>query len=105
MTQPAMGRMFNYGDVEILTASEQGANSFKQIADPVHFKTAMLNAKQSLEDRDDIAAVLPAAAAAPAGPAPEDIPTLLARLGALHQEGVLSDEEFARKKAELLERL
>lgn len=97
MTQSAMGRMFNYGDIEILTASELGVNSFKKILDPVHFKTAMLNAKQELEDRDDLTG-LPLQSTA-------DIPTLLARLGALHQEGVISEEEFQQKKSELLGRL
>ncbi len=49
MTQSALGRIFNYGDVEILTASEIGVNLFRRLEDPVHFKTAMINAKESLE--------------------------------------------------------
>jgi hypothetical protein len=35
----------------------------------------------------------------------DEILTALERLGALHQKGVLSDQEFAAKKAELLSRL
>jgi uncharacterized membrane protein YdbT with pleckstrin-like domain len=35
MTQSALGPIFNYGDVEILTASELGVNLFKRIENPV----------------------------------------------------------------------
>src|SRR3990172_689367 len=49
LEQSAFGRLFGYGDVEILTASELGANLFRRIANPVGFKTAMLNAKERLE--------------------------------------------------------
>ena len=48
MSQSFFGRIFNYGSVEILTASELGVNLFQKIEDPVHFKTAMLNAKEKL---------------------------------------------------------
>jgi uncharacterized membrane protein YdbT with pleckstrin-like domain len=45
MSQSFFGRIFDYGDIEILTASETGDNLFKRIGDPIKFKTAMLNAK------------------------------------------------------------
>lgn len=39
----------------------------------------------------------------PAAPAPEeDVITQLERLGALHAQGILTDEEFAAQKAKLL---
>jgi Short C-terminal domain len=41
------------------------------------------------------------APAAPAAPAPDPIEQL-EKLGALHQQGVLTDEEFAQQKARLL---
>jgi uncharacterized membrane protein YdbT with pleckstrin-like domain len=47
--QSFMGRIFNYGDVEILTASETGENRFSHVADPLGFKRAMLDAKDDLE--------------------------------------------------------
>ena len=53
MEQSYMGRIFDYGDVEILTASELGVNKFVFIEKPVKFKTAMLNAKAELERRLD----------------------------------------------------
>jgi uncharacterized membrane protein YdbT with pleckstrin-like domain len=102
MTQSVLGRMFDYGDVEILTASELGVNLFRQIESPVKFKTAMLNAKQRLDDRDDVSAI---AAAGVAASGPENIPALIAQLDALRQNGVLSEEEVQVKKAQLLERM
>ena len=47
--QSLFGRMFNYGDVEILTANEVGNNVFRHISHPLEFKTTMLDAKQRLE--------------------------------------------------------
>jgi uncharacterized membrane protein YdbT with pleckstrin-like domain len=47
--QSFLGRVFGYGDIEILTASEQGANRFRTIARPLELKVAMLDAKETLE--------------------------------------------------------
>ena len=47
MQQSLWGRIFNYGDIEILTASEFGINRFTRISRPIAFKTAMLNAKEA----------------------------------------------------------
>ena len=48
--QSLLGRIFGYGDIEILTASDQGVNTLRMISDPLGFKRAMLNAKEALED-------------------------------------------------------
>ncbi|MGD0002604.1 MAG: PH domain-containing protein [Anaerolineaceae bacterium] len=97
MDQTFFGRIFGYGDIEILTASELGVNRFTMIGNPVQFKTAMLNAKMRLEsgveDRQ------------PAQPKQPDIPTMIAQLAALREKGVVTEEEFQKKKAELLSRL
>jgi len=95
MSQSMFGRMFDYGDVEILTASEMGINLFKRIGDPIKFKTAMLNAKEKL-GFDDLGAH--------AG-STEDVPSLIARLDDLRKKGILSEEEFKKKKAELLAKM
>lgn len=47
--QSFLGRILGYGDIEILTASEQGANRFTTIARPLELKVAMLDAKEALE--------------------------------------------------------
>ena len=96
LSQSFLGRMFGYGDIEILTASELGVNLFHEINDPVGFKTAMLNAKERLgfdnESRME-------------GHAGADIPSLIARLDDLRKKGILSEGEFQQKKAELLAKM
>ncbi len=91
MTQSFWGRLFGFGDIQILTASEMGINRFTTIGDPVGFKTAMLNAKAKLESGEG--APPPAAQQA----------AVLANLEALHRAGILTDEEFAAKKKAALE--
>ena len=54
MEQSAMGRVFNYGDIEILTASEFGVNRFTHIAKPIALKTAMLTAKAKMDKDESI---------------------------------------------------
>lgn len=46
-----------------------------------------------------------AASTSDAGPGPVDVTEQLRKLGELHQAGVLTDEEFSAKKADLLDRL
>ncbi len=99
MNQSFWGRMFNFGDIEILTASELGANLFRMIGEPIQFKTAMLNAKENLESGYD---QLPRRTTAEQG---EDIPALIRELGELREKGILTDDEFQRKKTDLLSKL
>jgi uncharacterized membrane protein YdbT with pleckstrin-like domain len=106
MAQSALGRVFDYGDIEILTASELGINLFKRIESPVRFKKALLDAKSELEGYDHVEDLLEAAATAPA-PAAETtgVPALISQLDNLRQQGLLSEEEFQQKKAQLLDRI
>jgi uncharacterized membrane protein YdbT with pleckstrin-like domain len=48
MVQSFFGRLFNFGDLEILTASEAGIDKLSWLADPIHFKTTMLDAKERM---------------------------------------------------------
>ncbi len=95
MSQSFFGRMFDFGDIEILTASELGVNLFHEIANPVDFKTAMLNAKEKLGFEEMGVAVRAA----------EDVPSLIARLDDLRKKGIFSEAEFQQKKAELLAKM
>ena len=49
LTQSLFGRVFGYGDLEILTASESGISRLKKLRDADDFKRAMLEAKHELE--------------------------------------------------------
>ncbi len=100
MTQSLFGRMFDYGDVEIMTAAEEGENLFRRIAHPVKFKTAMLNQKEAL-GLDELVG----GARAAAGPAQPDVPTLIAGLDQLRKQGLITEAEFEQKKQELLARI
>src|SRR5574341_1190483 len=71
LSQSFWGRLFDYGDIEILTASEVGANVFRSIGEPIKFKTAMLNAKERLGFENELGVQ---------GHVTSDIPSLIARL-------------------------
>ena len=96
MEQSFMGRLFDFGDIEILTASELGINRFTFIGNPVRFKTAMLNAKYELETNEDLRG---------SGHPVMDIPRLIHDLDALRQSGALTEEEFKAKKGKLLDQI
>ena len=95
MTQSFFGRLFGYGNVEILTASELGVNLFKRIGDPVKFKTAMLNAKEELGFEGTGAHAQQV----------EGIPAQIADLDELRKKGILTEAEFQQKKTELLAKM
>ena len=96
MSQSFFGRIFNFGSVEILTASELGVNLFQRIEDPVHFKTAMLNAKEKLGYHED---------GIRSHSSSQDIPGMIASLDELRKQGILTEDEFLQKKAALLNKL
>jgi len=95
MSQSFLGRLFDYGDVEILTGSELGVNLFKRIGEPVKFKTAMLNAKENLNFEEMGGRAQHS----------DDIPAMIAKLDELRKRGIVTDAEFQQKKRELLAKM
>jgi len=95
MNQSFLGRLFDYGDIEILTASELGVNLFQRIGNPIRFKTAMLNAKEDMGFDEIGVRSQPA----------EDVPAMIAKLDELRKKGILSEAEFQRKKSDLLAKM
>jgi uncharacterized membrane protein YdbT with pleckstrin-like domain len=96
MSQSFLGRIFGYGDIEILTASVLGVNKLTHIWKPIQYKTSMINAREKLEHA-------PAeAGSSQAAPTPAD---LLTQMDMLRQHGVLTEAEFQSKKAELLQKM
>lgn len=104
LTQSALGRMLGYGDLEILTGSEIGVNLLRRIAEPVRFKTEMLNQKEAMNQMGafEVKAQRTLAAAPPTA---GDIPELIAELDELRKKGLITDAEFQEKKAKLLARI
>jgi uncharacterized membrane protein YdbT with pleckstrin-like domain len=97
LDQSFLGRMLDYGDVEILTASEIGVNKLHTIAHPVKFKTEMLNQKEALgsdEHFGNHGAI-----------GQGDVPTMISELDELRKQGVLTEAEFQQKKAQLLAKM
>ena len=120
LTESVFGRMFGFGDLEVLTASESGIERLRMLTDAREFKKAMLDAKHELEvdlTRPTMppmraeALVPPPAQAVPANPeAPHadtsrEVTDAVARLGELRDKGLITPEEFEAKKQELLARL
>lgn len=95
MNQSFFGRMFGYGDIEILTASETGDNLFRRIGDPIKFKTAMLNSKEKLGYEGTSTQTSRA----------DDIPAQIAELDKLRKQGIVTEAEFQAKKKELLAKM
>jgi uncharacterized membrane protein YdbT with pleckstrin-like domain len=104
LNQSALGRILGYGNVEILTASEIGANRFERISGPVRFKTEMLNQKEGMGSLDDFGRRADRSLDAPP-PSAGDIPELIAELDELRRKGVISEQEFAEKRQKLMGRL
>jgi uncharacterized membrane protein YdbT with pleckstrin-like domain len=100
LDQSIWGRMFNFGDIQIITGNED-ENRLRGLQDPFSFKRALLAAKEQM------------ALAYGAGHAPdvanavanEDIPAQIAQLANLRDRGAISEAQFEAKRDELLRRL
>ena len=128
LTQSLFGRIFGFGDLDILTAAESGISRLRMLKDADDFKRAMLEAKHELELELSGARPLPspplrastgpssgpapAPSAAPASEAPrrtemspDELTRTLASLADLRDRGAISPEEYEAKKADILRRL
>jgi hypothetical protein len=131
LEQSVFGRMFGYGDLDILTANEQSVDRYRMLAQAQTFKRTMLDEKHRLEQDvfqipapplrapvlagapagtspvDSSAMSLPAAPAAPAarGMSSEEITGALGDLADLRDRGAISPDEYEAKKQDLLGRL
>lgn len=47
LTQGLLGRIFGFGSLDIMTAAESTVDQFRMLRDPIGFKKAMLEAKNS----------------------------------------------------------
>jgi uncharacterized membrane protein YdbT with pleckstrin-like domain len=95
LDQSLGGRLLDYGDLEILTASELGVNRFTHIGQPIRLKTAMLNAKEKLEHGQ-----------AGLGQRSEvDFAGPIEQLDDLRGQGLLTEKEFQQQKAQVLAKL
>ncbi len=128
LTESIFGRMFGFGDLEVLTASEMGNENLRMIRDAKAFKVAMLDAKHELEidlarptapamRTPDPAPVPVAPRRAPPAPAPvtvaehdnsmtaDEVSAAIERLVDMRDRGLITPEEFEAKRTEMLARL
>ena len=112
LKQGLLARILHYGDLQILTANEEGIDRYVMLAHVVDFKKAMLNAKNQLEDgiRQPVGATRTVAGAPAAAPAAgsgnaDDVTATLAKLADLRDKGAITPAEYDAKKVELLGRL
>jgi uncharacterized membrane protein YdbT with pleckstrin-like domain len=125
MEQGPLGRMLGYGTLKVSTASDSSDLTYETMRKPAEFRRAMLDQKMEFEQMDarniaDAVRASAPAAAAPAALPPAMVPevTMLApaaaepvapttdeklrSLAKLRDDGIISPEDFAAKKAELL---
>ena len=125
LTESMFGRIFGFGDLEVLTASESGISRLRMLRQADDFKRSMLDAKHDLELELSGARPMPGPAIRAAAPAPmqpaapaqaapppaapgmsaDEVTRTLANLADLRDRGAISAEEYEAKKADLLRRL
>ena len=133
LDQNLFGRMFNFGNLDILTAAEETVDRYAMLRDVIGFKVEILNQKHELETEMTRTPVSPPLRAPPAPPpptagwtmtgdtapsaaqavggsgarsmTPAEVTQTLAGLADLRDRGAISPAEFEAKKAELLGRL
>jgi uncharacterized membrane protein YdbT with pleckstrin-like domain len=119
LDQSIWGRIFGFGDLDIMTASEESVDHYKWLNRAPTFKKEMLNQKNNLEMDLRHMPSPPLRAAHPAEPAPapaaaqaaapvmsaDQVTATLDRLADLRDRGAITPEEYEAKKAELLGRL
>jgi membrane protein YdbS with pleckstrin-like domain len=106
LRQSWLGRLFDFGTIEVLTASDVGINQMRRIGRPLDFKRAMLEAKHNYAH--GYGYLDPQAVAAYTQPPPAgsgDLQQTLQKLADLRDQGLLSQAEFDAKKRELLSRI
>lgn len=122
MQQPVIGRLLDFGTLQVRTASDSADLRYWFMEAPQEFRRHILESKQLYEraDAEHIARALgtelsepvPGVTETPQAPphvaakSPTTaVPELISQLAALRDQGVLTESEFQTKKSELLGRL
>jgi uncharacterized membrane protein YdbT with pleckstrin-like domain len=95
--QSLWGRLLNYGDVEIDTASETGVSRFHNVANPLELKRTIMVAAEQYRSGGSGGPALVAA-----GPSGAE---RLRQLKSLLDDNLISREEFEAKRRELMAQL
>lgn len=102
-SQKVWERLIGVGDLVVESASATGAQRFDDMKRPADIQNQIYIQKEEQERRRRGE---PSAPSAPAASAPPpDVSQRLAQLTDLHSQGLISDEEFEAKRADLLGQL
>lgn len=93
LQQSWLGRIFGYGTIKILTASDEVINTLDRISNPIAFKQAMLNAKADLEPSAGIQTIQASST------------QLLEELAQLKSRNMITEKEYQEKRKEILRRM
>ena len=122
LTEPALGRMLGFGDIQILTASgAAGEDEFKTVQRAAALRTAIQEQKartltgsgrrnrpaagRGSDTRPGSRRRVPTTAPAPAALPADDPAARLTQLADLRDKGLITAEEYDAKKTELLGRI
>jgi uncharacterized membrane protein YdbT with pleckstrin-like domain len=94
-SQSVLGRLLNYGDVGLETASEAGTTTFQFLSKPVAFKNNIVHQRE-LYRMDSVSA---------GRPLPPSIPQMLEELASLRDRSIITESEFQEKKRALLQKI
>lgn len=92
-------RMLGAGDLSIESGGETGKQTFSDVRKPSTVQNEIYRQMEANNTR------MYGGGRAPQAPASVSIPDQIGQLEALRQQGVLTEAEFAEKKAELLKRM
>jgi hypothetical protein len=107
LEQNLFGRIFGYGDLDILTAADVAIDRYRMLNKAPGFKKAMLDQKHALETEFAHIPGPPLRAPGTGGRSmsADEVTRALGDLAALRDRGALTPEEYERKKQELLARI
>jgi uncharacterized membrane protein YdbT with pleckstrin-like domain len=93
--QSLMGRLLNYGEVGLETASEQGTTIFDFLSHPLDFKNCIVSQRElcKADSRSAVGNSLPT------------VPQLIEELASLRDRNIITESEFLEKKRALLEKI
>jgi len=102
--QSVFERLFGLGDLGIESAGEKGAETFEDVRKPALVQNEIYRQMEANATRIHGARSYQAPPTQP-GPDATSIPIQLSQLDDLRKRGVITEAEFAAKKAELLNRM
>jgi membrane protein YdbS with pleckstrin-like domain len=105
LSQGLLARLLKYGNLDIMTAAEEAIDRYEMLARAVEFKKAMLNAKNDLEDGGRGVTSAGERGGRSASAAGGDVEAALDRLAALRDKGKITQADYDRKKADLLDKM